>query len=145
MLEDPGERVLDLFAGSGALGIEALSRGARHVTFVERDRRAADILQTNLSALGLGSENARLVRGDAADALAAAARRADTYDLVFIDPPYREAEAWAQRLPALLEPVLVPGARLVAEFSRRDDVALPGEELRARRYGDTVIKIHRSP
>jgi 16S rRNA (guanine966-N2)-methyltransferase len=142
MLESPGGRVLDLFAGSGALGIEALSRGAEHAVFVENERGAADAIAENLKALGLGPDVARLVRRDAANALEAAAKSGDTYDLVFIDPPYREAGAWAARLPALLAPVLAPGARLVAEFGHRDELEIPGEELRRRRYGDTIVKIN---
>ena len=142
MLETPGKRVLDLFAGSGALGIEALSRGAGYAVFVERDGRAAEAIAANLAALGLGPPHARLLRRGAADALEAAANGGDTYDLVFIDPPYREAEAWAARLPTLLPPVLASGARLVAEFGRGGELELPGEEQRRRRYGDTTVKIN---
>lgn len=143
MLDDPGEHVLDLFAGSGALGIEALSRGAKDATFVEHDRGAAETIAANLEQLGLGSDRASLVRRDAAVALQTAAERGKAYDLVFIDPPYRDAAAWAARLPGLLAPVLAPGARLVAEFGKHGDLDLPGVELRLRRYGDTVVKINR--
>ncbi len=97
MLGDLGEeedaRVLDLFAGTGALGIEALSRGAARAVFVERDGAALAALRANLSALGLGEERAEVRRGEALAALRSARERAETYDLVLIDPPYRRAGA----------------------------------------------------
>jgi len=145
MLGDCDGDVLDLFAGSGALGIEALSRGARRALFVERDDRAADVIVANLSALGLGPDRAVLARQDVVAALRAARSRRATYDLLFIDPPYRDAQRWSAQLPALIEPLLAPGARLVAESDRRLPLALPGEELRRRRYGDTLIKVNRQP
>src|ERR1700758_5362053 len=78
-----GERVLDLFAGSGALGIEALSRGAARAVFVERGAAAGRVLRENLGSLGLGPERAELRREDAAAALRAAAAARETYDLLF--------------------------------------------------------------
>src|ERR1700729_643748 len=83
-----GERVLDLFAGTGALGIEALSRGARSVLFVERDGGAARVLSENLSTLGIDGGVARLLRTDALQLLRTAQQSQETYDLIFIDPPY---------------------------------------------------------
>ncbi len=145
MLGDVSGSVLDLFAGSGALGIEALSRGATRAHFVENDARASEVLAANLEALGLGADRARIARRDVAAELRAARTRAETYDLVFVDPPYAEAGRWTAELPALVEPLLASGARLVGESDRRDVLELPGEELRRRRYGDTVIKLNRKP
>ncbi len=83
--------MLDLFAGTGALGIEALSRGAKRAVFVERDRGALEALTANLEALGLDEGEAEVRRGEALVALRSARARAETYDLVLIDPPYRRA------------------------------------------------------
>jgi 16S rRNA (guanine966-N2)-methyltransferase len=144
-----GASVLDLFAGTGALGIEALSRGARAAVFVERDAGVARILSANLQALGIARETARLRRGDVLEALRSARGRKETYDLVFIDPPYGQARDWGPKLAAMLPPLLGPDARVVAESDRRAPLELPdtgtgGLALeRSRRYGDTSITIHR--
>ncbi|HUB74139.1 MAG TPA: 16S rRNA (guanine(966)-N(2))-methyltransferase RsmD [Solirubrobacteraceae bacterium] len=138
-----GEDVLDLFAGTGALGIEALSRGARGVVFVERDPACARVLEDNLEALGVAREQAQVRRVDALRALQAARARREKYDLVFIDPPYAQARAWGPELSALLPALLAPGARVVVESDRRAPLALELPLERERRYGDTSITIHR--
>jgi 16S rRNA (guanine966-N2)-methyltransferase len=138
-----GARVLDLFAGTGALGIEALSRGAESVVFVERDASAIRTLSANLAALELAEPAAELRRGDAFTALQSARGRAETYDLVLIDPPYRRARDWAPELSALLPPVLGPAARVVVESDRRTPLELDMAIEQERRYGDTSIRIHR--
>jgi 16S rRNA (guanine966-N2)-methyltransferase len=135
------ERVLDLFAGTGALGIEALSRGAASAVFIERDARAAAILRENLAALAIASERAELRRGDALAALRTARERGELYDLVLIDPPYGDAARLQEKLPALLAPVLAPGARVVAESDRRAPLRLELPIATERRYGDTSITI----
>jgi 16S rRNA (guanine966-N2)-methyltransferase len=140
-----GERVLDLFAGSGALGIEALSRGAAQAVFVERDPAVARVLRENLASLELGSEQAQVRVADARAALRAASDRKETYDLLFIDPPYRQAGLWGPALSADLPSLLAPGARIVVESDRRAPLALELEIERGRRYGDTSITIHRQP
>ena len=114
-----GEEVLDLFAGTGALGIEALSRGAKRAVFVERDAGALATLTANLAALELEEGEAEVRRGEAFGALRSARARAETYDLVLIDPPYRRAGAWGRELPAVLEPLLAPTARGGVESDRR--------------------------
>ena len=134
-----GERVLDLFAGSGALGLEALSRGAAHATFVDRDPRAVAAVRANLEALGI---EARVLRQEARGALRDARERGDAYDLVFLDPPYRQAATLAAELAEALPPVLAPGARVVSESDRRAPLELTLPLLDERRYGDTVIRIH---
>jgi 16S rRNA (guanine966-N2)-methyltransferase len=144
MLEDVGEAsVLDLFAGSGGLGIEALSRGAAEAVFVERDASALRALQANLASLNLAAPRARVRRSEALAALRSARRRQETYDLVFIDPPYAEAHDWGPELSVVLAPLLAPAARVIVESDRRAPLQLAMQVERERRYGDTTIKIHR--
>ena len=137
-----GARVLDLFAGSGALAIEALSRGAANAVIVERDGRAVDVIRGNLDALGLGEDDARVVHGPARAALRDASARGDAYDLVLLDPPYRDAPALGRELSQALPAVLAPDARVVAESDRRAPLQLELPVTRERRYGDTLIRIH---
>ncbi|HEV3229583.1 MAG TPA: 16S rRNA (guanine(966)-N(2))-methyltransferase RsmD [Solirubrobacteraceae bacterium] len=139
-----GLAVLDLFAGSGALGIEALSRGAERAVFVERSAPAVAALRANLDALGLGPEVAVVRRLGAVGALRSALGRRETYDLVFLDPPYRQAARLAPELSDALPGVLAPGARVIAESDRRAPLRLALELRDERRYGDTVISIHQA-
>jgi 16S rRNA (guanine966-N2)-methyltransferase len=134
-----GSRVLDLFAGSGALGIEALSRGALEVTFVETSEAALRSLRANLEPL---DASARTRRADALRFLRAASRDARQYDLVFLDPPYRLAAPLGSALSEALPAVLAPGAAVVSESDRRSPLALDLPLLDERRYGDTLIRIH---
>jgi 16S rRNA (guanine966-N2)-methyltransferase len=121
--------VLDLFAGSGALGIEALSRGAAHATFVERDRGALAALRANLDALGLNGRSTVVV-GDALQ------HTAGRWDLVLLDPPYA-FDGWTRLLAGIEAGVVVceSGAPIDAP---------PGWRLaREKRYGSTVVSIFR--
>nr|WP_246851847.1 16S rRNA (guanine(966)-N(2))-methyltransferase RsmD [Patulibacter sp. SYSU D01012] len=139
-----GARVLDLWAGTGALGLEALSRGASHATFVERDRRALAALRANVGALDLAPEQARVVAGDALRHVRDAAGRGEAYDLVVLDPPYRDAPRLRPVLAEVLRPLLGEGARVVTESDRRDPLILDAlGTADERRYGDTLIAIHR--
>jgi 16S rRNA (guanine966-N2)-methyltransferase len=140
-----GERVLDLFAGSGALGIEALSRGASRAVFVERDEGALKALRDNLAALAIPPELAEVRHSDARAALRSARERREKYDLVFIDPPYRQARALARELAQALPEVLESEARVVVESDTRSPLGLALDLERARTYGDTSITIHRHP
>ncbi len=137
------EHVLDLYAGTGALGIEALSRGAKRAVFVERDRVALEALRANLGVLGLQEREAEVRRGEALDVLRSARARAETYDLVLIDPPYRRVSDLGGELSLALASLLAPQARVVVESDRRAPLELPGEIVKERRYGDTTITIHR--
>jgi 16S rRNA (guanine966-N2)-methyltransferase len=137
-----GARVLDLFAGSGALGIEALSRGAASALLVERDPRAVAVIRANLDALGLAEPEAVVFAGPARSALRNASARADTYDLVFLDPPYRSAPELGRELSGALGPLLEGGGRVVAESDRRAPLELTLPLVHERRYGDTLIRIH---
>jgi 16S rRNA (guanine966-N2)-methyltransferase len=139
-----GATVLDLFAGTGALAIEALSRGAARAVFVERDARAVEALKANLKELGVGPEQAEVRRGEAERALRNAREREETYDLVFVDPPYRHADEFGSKLCAALPRLLGPRARVVVECDcRGEPPELPMEMEQRRRYGDTVITIWR--
>jgi 16S rRNA (guanine966-N2)-methyltransferase len=141
-----GAVVLDLFAGTGALAIEALSRGAASAVLVERDPRAIEALRANLAALQLGRPAAEVRRADALAALRNARERAETYDLIFVDPPYRHAGVLGPELGEALPPLLSPRARVVTESDRRTHPPLRSPLLALeleRRYGDTVITIQR--
>lgn len=138
-----GMSVLDLFAGSGALGIEALSRGAGSVVFVERDPLALRALRANLASLDLAGPRVRVRSLDALVALRSARRRQETYDLIFIDPPYAHARDWGRELPAILAPLLATAARVIVESDRRTPLQLDLQLERERRYGDTTIRIYR--
>ena len=121
-------KVVDLFAGSGAMGIEALSRGAASCAFVERDRKALDAIRQNIVTLDLG-ERTSVISGDVMTAVVAMRN----VDLVLADPPY-DFENWSRLLEILLS-VLAPGGVVVAE-SGREIKALEGWEiLRSKRYG----------
>lgn len=118
----PGARCLDLFAGSGALGLEALSRGASRVVMVERERRVADYLRQ--TAASLGSEALQVV---VADALAYLRRPAEPFDVVFLDPPFRR-QLLAPCLQALADGAwLAPGVRVYIE-TEKELVPLPVPE-----------------
>jgi 16S rRNA (guanine(966)-N(2))-methyltransferase RsmD len=134
-----GATVLDLFAGSGALGIEALSRGATEVTFVDNAAPAIRAIGANLEALGA---DATVVRAEVRRFLGGASRAGRSYDLVFLDPPYRLGASIGSDLSAALAAISAPGAIVVAESDRRAplEVDLPLED--ERRYGDTLIRIH---
>jgi 16S rRNA (guanine966-N2)-methyltransferase len=140
-----GARVLDLFAGAGGLGIEALSRGAARAVFIERDQRALRALRENVRSLGLGAARAEVRAGDVLALLRTARGRAETYDLVFIDPPYSRASDLGRELSLLLAPLLEPEARIVVESDRRAPLQLQAQLERERTYGDTSIMIHRQP
>ena len=129
-----GARVLDAFAGSGALGIEALSRGALHATFVETGRDALAVLRENLETLQLGAQG-RVAPGDALAHLERIAAEGEVYDLVLLDPPYG-FDQWDELLAAV--PV---GARVVIESDREVVVPDSWEVHRRKRYGGTVVML----
>ena len=142
----PEARVLDLFAGAGGVGLEALSRGARHVTLVERDARAVAALRDNVATLGV-ADAVRIVRDDVLRALATLRREGDRFGLVFLDPPY-EAELTAPTLDALGDgAVLADAALVVAQHLTK---RAPGEvagvlrAFRTRRFGETTLTFFRA-
>lgn len=134
-----GARVLDLFAGSGALGIEALSRGAASATFVEADPVAIAAITDNLRATGLAGR-ARVVKADVlrylADPGAGAIEAVEAVDVAFADPPYAFTD-WATVLDRVPARVVALEARVHVDLGAR------WEPLRSRRYGDTVVTLAR--
>ena len=135
-----GDRVLDLFAGSGALALEALSRGAAAATLVDSSAAAIAAIRSNLDDLDLAAE---VHRRRALPFLQWASGAARQYDLVFVDPPYRQASALGRELHSALAPVLATGARVVVESDRRTPLELgPRPPTDERRYGDTMIRIY---
>lgn len=137
-----GTDVLDLYAGSGSYGLEALSRGARSAVFVEQGRKALDALRRNIAAVGLGG---RAVSQEVGAFLASPAP--DSYDLVFIDPPWDLPIGLLDSQLALIEPLLTPGGEVVV--SRREGDAEPTppsawQHVVTRRHGDATIHRYRS-
>ncbi len=135
-----GATVLDLYAGSGALGLEALSRGAASVTFVESDRAACRVISENLAKLRFTG-----ARVACADAIWTLRQETRTYDLVLVDPPY---EQWAELEPRLAESlarVLAPDGLLVVETGSRTEPALPLALRTSRRYGSARLTLFEHP
>ena len=141
----PDARVLDLFAGAGGVGLEALSRGAGHATFVERDPRAVAALRQNIEALGVGAL-AHVRRGDVLRELPALYRAGERFDIVFLDPPY-EAGLVDRTLEALGGGGLLLSEGLVVaqHFTKRAPAAAIGAlaMFRTRRFGETTLTFYR--
>ena len=136
-----GLEVADLYAGSGALGIEALSRGAARCTFVEHDRVAVAVLRANLEALQVHRERARVIARPVAAALVADAREARRYTLLLADPPYTAWSAAQADLAEAVEQVVAPGGLVVIETVQGASVQLPLRVLRVKRYGATQVTV----
>ena len=143
----PGSRFLDLFAGSGAAGIEALSRGAAHTTFVERDAGAARVIVGNVARTHLGGpDRVTIVRDDVVDWLRDPVRGDEPpWDVVVMDPPYGDPGSLVDALDAV-GPLLTSAARVVAKHFWRDAppaaVGLLASE-RVRRFGETALTFYR--
>jgi 16S rRNA (guanine966-N2)-methyltransferase len=138
-----GATVLDLFAGSGAMAIEALSRGAGRATLVDSSAAAIQVIRRNLEPLTVTTE---IRHQRALPFLRDAQVHRRQYDLVFLDPPYSHATALGPELSRALVPVLAPSARVVVESDRREPLKL-GLRVTTdeRRYSDTLIEIYRMP
>jgi 16S rRNA (guanine966-N2)-methyltransferase len=134
-----GATVLDLFAGSGAMGLEALSRGAARATFVENDRNACRTINRNLDKLALG--NATVLCQDALTALRADARTGTRYDLVLVDPPYRRFSSLQNTLIQHLPEVLAPEGLLLVETAATEEPELPLTKRTTRRYGSARLTL----
>jgi 16S rRNA (guanine966-N2)-methyltransferase len=131
--------VLDLFAGSGAMGIEALSRGAARAVFVESDRDASRAIERNLEKLRL--TGAAIVRMDAITALAAEVAAGRRYDLVLADAPYEMFSSLQTGLARYLPAVLEPGALVVVETGAAEEPELPLQKRTSRRYGSARLTV----
>jgi 16S rRNA (guanine966-N2)-methyltransferase len=131
-----GGNVLDLYAGSGAMGLEAMSRGAAHAVFVERDQDAVRAIERNLDKLKL---RGTVVRQDALAVLASETRQ---YDLVFVDPPYDMYPDLEPKLARYLPPILSDDAVVVVETDARVQPALPLEERTSRTYGSVRVTVY---
>ena len=127
-----GASVVDLFAGSGALGIEALSRGAKQVTFVDNDRAAREAITRNLAVVGDLASHARVVGGDSLRF----ASTMDPVDVVLADPPY-DYEQW----PALMDELRSRTRLLVTESDDPRDPGPAWETVKVRKYGSTVVTV----
>jgi 16S rRNA (guanine966-N2)-methyltransferase len=138
-----GAIVLDLFCGSGALGIEALSRGAGEATFV--DTKTGPVMR-NLDELGImGGENGwQVVKSDALDFLKGKTifEPSPRYDLILCDPPYRLAAGLATGLDVVIPGVLAEGGRVVIETSARSPLQLSQPLIKDRSYGDTLVRVY---
>jgi 16S rRNA (guanine(966)-N(2))-methyltransferase RsmD len=137
---------LDLFAGTGAVGIEALSRGAAHVTFVESGKKPAGVIRENLRSLGIRS-GFEVVEGEVLRGLRQLEQKGFAADYVFLDPPYAEHAAYTKTLESLAHSqVIMLTGKVVAEHDKRFD---PGESFaKLRRYrvleqGDSILSFYR--
>ena len=133
-------KVLDVFAGSGAMGLEALSRGASGAVFVERDREACRVITRNLEKLRL--TGAVVLCQEALRALREESARGHLYDLVLVDAPYEEWERYQEPLGALLSELLTDDGLAVVETSSRIEPELPLSLVTSRRYGSARITVY---
>jgi 16S rRNA (guanine966-N2)-methyltransferase len=137
-----GATVLDLFAGSGAMGLEALSRGASRAVFVERERDACRVISQNLEKLRLTS--AAVICRDVVGALREERARGRRYELVLVDAPYDEWDRQATPLGELIPDVLADGGLVVVETAARVEPELPLDLVTTRRYGSARITVFRT-
>ena len=140
-----GSRVLDLYSGTGALGLEALSGGADHVCFVEQDRLRASQIENNLTRLRLNHQTA-ILASDASDAIERLAHHGETFDIIFLDPPY-DRGIHMKTLGDLFRKhsaLLKKGSLVVCEARSRESLEAMGdwEILRHKTYGDTGVWIY---
>lgn len=146
-----GARVLDLFAGTGAVGIEALSRGAKEVIFVDSDSAAIKIMEKNLKACGFGEDSVTVLKRVSASAVKALSHRANRFEFIFLDPPYSSPILGETVREIAKGGLLAPDGVVVAESAKRAPLIVEGEEARAgtrigglsvdevRIYGDTLL------
>ena len=143
-----GRRVLDLFAGSGAYGIEALSRGASYATFVENNSRCLEVIVSNLSSLEIPESKYTILRSSAYMALSRLEKDGEQFDLIFVDPPYHKDMAKKCLLYIDYYDILRQAGLVVVEHFKADSLEADLETLvpeKERKYGDTVITIFKKP
>ena len=137
-----GLSILDLFAGTGAMGLEALSRGAAHCVFAERDPEAAAVLRANIAALDLGPRSTVIV-GDYAAVAARLAESAGLFDLLFVDPPYRMLPEVEAKLEPLLPGLVAQDGAVVIEGPKAAKAVFSRVPVFDRVYGDTRVTMIR--
>ena len=137
-----GASVLDLYAGSGALGLEALSRGARRCLFVESDGAACRVIRANLETLGLTA--ALVLQRDAVAVLQAEQTAGRRHDLVLLDPPYERWAALERRLGELLPAIVTDDGLVVVETDAQIEPVLPLDPVTTRRYGSARLTLFSS-
>ncbi|MGQ9484230.1 MAG: 16S rRNA (guanine(966)-N(2))-methyltransferase RsmD [Desulfosoma sp.] len=133
-------RVLDLFAGTGALGLEALSRGAACAVFVDQDRKALAALKSNLEHCAVSFPETEVLSVSVAAAISRLAAQERRFDLIFMDPPY--GKGWISKTLTLLDSVAAPGALVIAEHHEKDHVpesVPPWQVVDRRRYGTVCL------
>jgi 16S rRNA (guanine966-N2)-methyltransferase len=148
-----GARVLDLFSGSGAIGLECLSRGARFVVSVEKANRHAAMIRANLAALGLPAENYQLRIQDVLTAIGQLAEAAEQFDLIMADPPFgeknvgRRSDSLSQKLldDVRLPRLLAPDGLFVLGHTKRDTLMVPPawSEVKVMKHGDSMMRFLR--
>jgi len=138
--------VLDLFAGSGAFGIEAISRGAAHVTFVDEDAKCTKMIETNLGSINIQEYQYDIIRRNVFTAMPAFEKSGQSFDLIFLDPPYYKDLARKCLICLDYYDILSPNVRIVVERFKKDSLEAGLETLeldKEKIYGDTVITIFR--
>lgn len=142
----PGAAVLDLFAGSGSIGLEALSRGARRCTFVELAPAHVQVLEENLAATGLAAgAQVEVLRRDVLRAIPELARRGEAYDVVFVDPPYGQGLVPPVLAALGAGPLVAPGGLVVAHHHHKEPVPDQAGDLRLVRrmqYGEIALSLY---
>lgn len=141
-----GKKVLELFAGSGAFGIESLSRGARHVTFVDNNFRCTQAIKSNLDSLDVNESNYDIIRANGLSVMGRLSKEEEKFDLIFLDPPYHKGMARKCLINIDSYAILSQNALVVIEHFKKDSLETGLETLipeKERRYGDTVITILR--
>ncbi len=141
-----GCRVLELFAGSGAFGIEAISRGAAYVTFVDNNFRCVETVVSNLKSLGVGNDSYNVIRSDAIKVLPKLETGGEKFDIIFMDPPYYKELSKKCLISVNSYDILTPVGLVLVEHFKKDILPADLNIIRLdqeRRYGDTVITIFR--
>jgi 16S rRNA (guanine966-N2)-methyltransferase len=140
-----GKNVLELFAGSGAFGIEAISRGARHVTFVDNNFRCCQTVKSNLESLAVNESKYDIIKADALKALPRFDKTGEKFDIIFLDPPYYKEIAKKCLINIDSYDIVSPVGLILVEHFKKDALDAELERflfLDERRYGDTVITIY---
>jgi 16S rRNA (guanine(966)-N(2))-methyltransferase RsmD len=141
-----GSRVLELFAGSGAIGIEAISRGAGHATFVDNDRSCTDTIRANLRSLGIRECSYDIIRGNALETVARLSGGGMLFNIIFLDPPYHKDLARNCLIRLDECDILAPGGLVIVEHFKKDPLTadLCGLIIeKEKRYGDIIVSIYR--